>query len=138
MVSDQDYLEANQRAAADHGPRATSARYDRRIGRILVELDTGYAIAFSPRQAQGLEDAKPSCLDEIEVSPSGLGLHFPKLDADLYVPSILQGIFGSKNWMAATMGAKGGAKKSTAKTSAARENGKKGGRPRAHTGVTSP
>ena len=136
MVSNQDFIEANQRATADHGPRATSARYDRRIGRILVELDTGYAIAFSPRLAQGLEDAKPTHLDEIEVSPSGLGLYFPKLDADLYVPSILQGIFGSKNWIAATMGAKGGSQKSTAKTSAARENGKKGGRPRVHSGAT--
>jgi hypothetical protein len=130
MISDQEYLEANQRAANRPGPLATSARYDRRIGRVLVELDTGYAIAFAPHLAQGLENAKPAQLDEIEVSPSGLGLYFPKLDADLYMPSILQGIFGSKNWTAARMGAEGGAKKSAAKAAAAKENGKKGGRPR--------
>jgi hypothetical protein len=30
-----------------------------------------------------LEAAKPADLDVIEISPSGLGLHFSKLDADL-------------------------------------------------------
>jgi hypothetical protein len=26
-------------------------------------------------------------------------LHWPKLDADLYAPALLQGIFGSRKWM---------------------------------------
>ncbi|WP_219729955.1 hypothetical protein [Sodalinema gerasimenkoae] len=39
----------------------------------------------------------------------------------------MQGIFGSRNWMA-ELGRKGGQKTSTAKRQAARENGKKGGR----------
>jgi hypothetical protein len=29
-------------------------------------------------------------LDEIEITPSGFGIHFPKLDADLYVPGLLR------------------------------------------------
>jgi len=39
---------------------------------------------------------------------TGLGLHWPKLDADVYVPALLQGVFGSKQWMAAQLGAVGG------------------------------
>jgi hypothetical protein len=35
----------------------------------------------------------------IEISPSGLGLNFPALDADLYVPALLQGLLGSQAWM---------------------------------------
>jgi len=64
--------------------------------------------AFPTRLAEGLADASPGDLAEIEVSPAGLGLHWPKLDADVYVPALLQGVFGSKRWMAAELGAAGG------------------------------
>jgi hypothetical protein len=26
------------------------------------------------------------------------GLHWPKLDADLYIPALMQGVFGSRRW----------------------------------------
>jgi hypothetical protein len=113
-----------------HEPAALAARYDRRRDRVVIELSTGYEVAFSPRRAQGLERAKPSDLEPIEISPSGFGLHFPKLDADLWLPALLEGVFGSRRWMAARLGARGGKAKSKAKARAARANGKRGGRPR--------
>jgi hypothetical protein len=67
-------------------PFAVTARYDRRIGWVMVRLSTGVEIAFSPHDVQGLERAKSGDLQEIEVSPSGYGLHFPRLDADPYLP----------------------------------------------------
>jgi hypothetical protein len=36
-------------------PTATAARYDRRIGRLVIDLSTGVSIAFKPHDAQGLE-----------------------------------------------------------------------------------
>jgi hypothetical protein len=48
--------------------------------------------------------AKPADLDVIEISPSGLGIHFPKLVADLYLPALLEGFFGSRHWTAAKAG----------------------------------
>lgn len=36
----------------------------------------------------------------MEVTPSGDGLHFLKLDADFSVPAILAGVFGTEAWMA--------------------------------------
>ncbi len=39
----------------------------------------------------------PVNLTEIVISPAGLRLHRPKLDADLYVPALLHGVFGSKH-----------------------------------------
>ena len=127
----QDVQQAEQRMAAlrENG-FAVSARYDRRTGRIVVNLNTGVQVAFPPRLAEGLADATPADLAEIEISPAGLGLHWPKLDADVYVPALLQGVFGSKSWMAAQLGAAGGQARSRAKAAAARENGRKGGRPR--------
>jgi hypothetical protein len=112
------------------GPHAASARYDAVRDRVVVELSTGIEISFSPKQAQGLESARPDDLAEIEVTPSRLGLHFPKPDADIYIPARLEGILGSAKWMAGQMGRIGGAARSAAKSAAARENGKRGGRPR--------
>ena len=98
--------------------------------RVVIELSSGLSIAFKPQLAQGLEHATPDQLRTIDISPSGLGLHFPALDADLYLPGLLQGFLGSRRWMAAQLGRAGGRAKSAAKTAAARANGKLGGRPK--------
>jgi len=82
-------------------PRAVAARYDRRVARIMVTLSNGLELAFPPHLAEGLAGAKPADLAIIEITPAGLGLHWPQLDADLYLPSLLEGIFGSPGWMAA-------------------------------------
>src|SRR5215470_523901 len=80
-------------------PAAVAARYDPDRNLVILELSTGDKIGFPPKRAQGLEIAEPSDLDVIEISPSGFGLHFPKLDVDLWLPALLQGVFGSKKWM---------------------------------------
>jgi hypothetical protein len=113
-----------------HASHAVSARYDRRSSRIIVALNTGVQIAFPANLAEGLAGAAAADLSQIEISPTGLGLHWPRLDADLYVPSLLQGMLGSKSWMARQLGSAGGRARSKAKTAASRENGRKGGRPR--------
>ena len=81
-------------------PQAVAAIYDRRIGRIVIRLNTGLELAFPPSLAEGLEHARASDLVAIEISPTGLGLHFPCLDADIYVPALLDGVFGSEGWTA--------------------------------------
>jgi uncharacterized protein DUF2442 len=111
-------------------PHAVSARYDRASGRVVVELSSKLTLSFSPQDAQGLEDAKPTQFEEIELSPSGFGVHFPKLDADLYIPGLLRGLMGSRKWIAARLGQAGGQSRSRAKKAATRANGLKGGRPR--------
>ena len=132
MVSRKEIVAANKRAAARRSktPTAPAARYDRRIGRLVIDLSTGLSIAFKPHDAQGLETAKPEQLTKIEISPSGLGLHFPAIDADIYLPGLLEGFLGSRSWMAAQLGKAGGSATSRAKTAAVRANGKLGGRPR--------
>jgi hypothetical protein len=110
--------------------RAVAAYFDRTSGRIVIDLSSRLTISFSPKDAQGLEHAKPANLETIEVTPSGFGIHFPKIDADLHVPALLEGFLGSKKWMAARLGRAGGQSTSKAKRAASRENGKLGGRPR--------
>ena len=107
-----------------------SARYDRRSGRVALQMHSDIEVTFPTAQVEGLAGAAHADLEEIEISPTGLGLHWPKLDADLYVPALLRGVFGSRNWMAAQLGAAGGRARTPAKKAAARANGRKGGRPR--------
>lgn len=57
-------------------------------------------------------------------------MHVPAIDADIYIPALVEGFLGSKRWMAAQNGKLGGQAASAAKGAAARENGKLGGRPR--------
>jgi hypothetical protein len=132
MVSRNSIELANKRGEQlrTEFPHAVSARYDRASGKVVVELSSKLTLSFSPEDAQGLENAKPGQLEEIELSPSGFGVHFPKLDADLYIPGLLEGLMGSKRWMAARLGQAGGQSRSRAKKAASRANGLKGGRPR--------
>jgi hypothetical protein len=53
----------------------------------------------------------------------------PKLDADLYLPALLEGLLGSKAWAASRMGQAGGKARTPAKQAAARANGRRGGQP---------
>ncbi|MCU4160676.1 DUF2442 domain-containing protein [Acidiphilium sp. AL] len=127
-ITDRDRVVAE--AEMKDQPRAVRARFDRRVSRVVIGLDNGLELTFPPRLAQGLEQATPEELGNIEISPAGDGLHWPAIDADLYVPALLQGMLGSRSWMARQLGGTGGRSRSHAKGAAARENGRKGGRPR--------
>jgi len=114
------------RIAAETEPRAAAARYDAKSGRVIIDLTNGATFAFPTRLAEGLADAEPGELAEIEVEAYGFGLHWPKLDVDYTVPGLVAGVFGTARWMAA----RAGRATSAAKAAAARVNGAKGGRPR--------
>jgi hypothetical protein len=133
MASRDNFALADRRAKQLRSdvPTAVSARYDRRSDRVVISLDSGLEVAFSPHDAQGLKNATFSQLRTIKISPSGFGIYFPELDADIYLPGLLKGFLGSRKWMAARLGTAGGKSRSAAKTAAARRNGKLGGRPAA-------
>jgi hypothetical protein len=131
-----DLTDAQIDAALDRGaavrlaePRAATARYDRALGRVVIELTNGCTFAFPPRLAQGLENASEDHLAEVEILGAGHGLHWETLDVDLAVPGLLAGLVGTKAYMARHAGQA----RSPAKAAAARRNGIKGGRPRKST-----
>lgn len=130
-ISEREFAQAErrmeERRAAGY---VVAARYDGPSARLVVELSNGVELAVPAKNIERLARAEEAELAEIEISPAGLGLHWPKLDADVYVPALLQGVFGSKHWMAALLGAAGGKAASAQKAAAARENGRKGGRPK--------
>ncbi len=122
-----NHVDARAKARLASNSTAVTARYDRRVGRVVVGLSSGLEVAFKPHDAQGLQDARPAQLADIGISPSGLGLHFPQLAADLYLPALLQGFLGSRQWMAQAMGKAGGLAATQQKAAAARANGRPGG-----------
>lgn len=131
-ISDKEFAAAKARGRAmlKSVPHAVAAWYDSTRDRVVIELSNRIELAFAPRDAQGLDKATPEDLARIEIDPPGFGIHFPTLDADLYVPGLLEGLLGSKAWMASRMGQAGGKARTPAKQAAARANGRRGGRPR--------
>ena len=121
---------ARGRRSALIEPSAARARYDRRTGRVVVDLTNGCSFVFPARSLQGLAHADQSALANIEILGAGHGLRWPSLDIDFTVPGLLMGVFGTRAWMASELARRAGRTRSPAKAAAARRNGRKGGRPR--------
>ena len=98
---DLQIAQARQTAAlaAITEPRAVSARHDTDTELIVINLKSGAVYSFPSAIAQGLTNAENSLLAEVEVTPSGDGLHWEVLDVDFTVKGLLAGIFGTKAWM---------------------------------------
>lgn len=128
---DAEIAEAEARAITlvEAGPCAEAVRYNSERQLIEIQLKNGAIFAFPPHLAQGLGNASPEQLEDVWLGADGLSIHWDSLDADFSIPGLVQGIFGTKAWMA-ELGRKGGQKSSVAKQQAARANGKKGGRPK--------
>jgi hypothetical protein len=135
MAPPDEFDRANARAAEQLAttPTVVAVRYDPDTDRVVISLSNGLEVSFPAHAVEGLETATPADLSHIEIDPPGFGLHFPTLDADVYVPALLQGILGSERWMAARLGARGGKARTAAKAASSRKNGKLGGRPRTST-----
>jgi hypothetical protein len=122
--------EARGRAVLETEMRAQSAHYDRDSGRMIVDLVNGCSYAFPAHLVQDLQEAGADDLAHVQVEGLGLDLYWPALDVDLFVPSLVAGIFGTREWMTKELARRAGQVKSVAKTAAVRANGAKGGRPR--------
>ena len=96
----------------------------------MVELANGCTYAFPAGLVQDLQGAGDDELADVQVDGAGFNLHWPALDADLYVPALVSGVFGTRAWMTRELARRAGQASSPAKAAAARTNGAKGGRPR--------
>jgi hypothetical protein len=96
---------------------------------LQLEMTNGVIVRFPIELVPGLSKASPRELRAVEVAGRGGGLHWPHLDFDLSVPSLVSSAFEGHRWMS-KLGRLGGRRSSEAKAAAARKNGRKGGRPR--------
>jgi hypothetical protein len=112
-------------------PRVTEVEYRPGPGLdlLILKLRDGRRHLIPREDLQGLQSATREQIARVEILGKGTGLHWPALNLDYYVPSLLRRVYGTKSWMA-EIGRSGGSVKSAAKKRAARVNGLKGGRPK--------
>lgn len=101
MVTDDTENEAVRRGEQfmRENPRVVEARYDCTRNRMVVLLSSEVELVFDPRHYQGLETATTEELVAVEILGVGYGLHWPLINADIYIPGLLKGLTGSKSYM---------------------------------------
>lgn len=112
----------------DSEPVARKVEHIPELNLLIVRLSNGRRLVLPLEDVQGLVNATHEQIQKYELLGHGTGISFPQLDVDLYVPALIEGVYGNRRWMA-RLGEKGGKAKSDAKRRAARANGVKGGRP---------
>jgi len=138
VTTDAEIDAAIANTAAHPLRHVVSAAYDVATDAIAIQFAEGVQVLIPRKLLQGLQDATPSQLKRIEIERPGTGLVWPALGVAHYVPGLIAGLFGTRQWMA-EIGRRGGARRTDAKAVAARANGAKGGRPRKRaSGVAAP
>lgn len=133
LSSDDDIRRAIAESSSLEDERhVVASRLEGRQGerRLLIEMSDGSVHSILTSRIEGLANATDRAASVVEISEDGLGLRWPIIDLDLFVPALIQGVSGTKSWMS-SLGRAGGRVTSEAKRRAARLNGLKGGRPRA-------
>jgi hypothetical protein len=83
----------------ENTPQAKRAWFEASLRHICVEIQNGTVMGFPYKLLQGLGLATTEQLTEVEVTPSGYGLHWESLDVHLAVPHLVAGIYGTQKWM---------------------------------------
>ena len=117
--------EAYSRPPRKDGPLVVQASYDAGHRRVVLEMNNGCVFGFPIGMVPGTGNATPEQLSRIEIH-DGEAIVWEELNTDTDVRGILLRAFDVKAWAAKYLGSA----TSPAKAEAARENGKKGGRPR--------
>jgi hypothetical protein len=113
-------------------PRAERVAYDARKKQIILALRRGAIVALPVERIRWLKDATSRQLHNLRRDQFGTGIVLEELDIHISIQGVLRDLVGLTG-SASFMGAAGGKAKSPAKASAARANGKRGGRPRKKT-----
>jgi hypothetical protein len=129
ITTDAEIEAALKRAKLhDSDPRAHTIEHIPALKLLIVGLSNGRRLVLPIEDVQGLGNATHEQIQNYELLGRGTGISFPELDVDLYVPALIEGVYGNRRWMA-QLGKKGGSAKTEAKRLAAKANGAKGGRP---------
>ena len=71
-------------------PRATGVRYDPERVRLVIELVSGAVLDIPLPMTERLSNAAERERSTMELTPFGLGVHWPLVDEDLYVPRLVE------------------------------------------------
>ena len=143
-------LRQHEKIQVAYKPMGQSVHYDELKNLVVIELNNGLIVSFSPDLGQETILLNPKELSKVCLTATGDAIRWSEKGIGMEIGDILRGCFGSKKWMnrlvqeqrissnqypndkevRTAWGKIGGSIRSLAKIRAARENGKKGGRPR--------
>lgn len=72
------------------------ARYDRRSETVILMFGSGASMTIPRGVIPGLECEPVSALETLVLSPAGDVLRWPLLDADVYLPGLVERAFGNQ------------------------------------------
>src|SRR6266849_4200953 len=87
---------------AQHPSAVLEARYEPDGDLLDLKFGGGGSMAIPRRAVPGLERATPATIESVVVSPAGDALSWPALDVGIYVPGLVERVFGSRLFAAAT------------------------------------
>lgn len=71
-------------------PRAKNVRYDPERVRLIIELVSGALLDIPLPNTVRLSNASERERGTMRLTPFGLGIHWPLIDEDLYVPRLVE------------------------------------------------
>jgi Protein of unknown function (DUF2442) len=72
--------------------RAVAARYLPERDRVEIDLASGWSVQVPRTFSVRLAQASAQECERIELVDSGLGLHWPAIDEDWYVPAVIEAL----------------------------------------------
>lgn len=83
-------------ARAQDPSAPVDVRYDRTSEAVVLTFQSGASMTIPRRVIPGLEREPASALGTVVLSPAGDALLWPLLQADVYVPGLVERAFGSR------------------------------------------
>lgn len=122
VTSDAEIDAALKRSAVlENEPLAVTVEHNEALNLLIVGLSNGRRLVLPVEDVQGLEETTHQQMQHYELPGRGTGISFPYLDIHLYVPALIEGVYGNRRWMA-DLERKGGRATSSAKRLASRSN----------------
>ncbi len=130
QITKREWEEATRRGEeqAKKPTALIAAELNEETKSIRLRFRAGIELAIPIKAIDEIAKAPMTALRDVKASPMGDGLVFSTFGEAIYVPGLLRDLFGDA--FAGALGKIGGRARSAAKTTAARQNGRKGGRPR--------
>jgi hypothetical protein len=100
MVTQKEHDLATKRTQEiqDSGRYIVAAHFDAVSQIMHVTFQSGFTISFPKERCQVTANALDEQLSEIEISPAGWSVDFPRVDDGLTAEGLLAGRFGSAEW----------------------------------------
>ena len=108
---------ARGKARVKHPSAVVGARYDAAADLVELRFSGGGSMSIPRSVFPGLKRASASKLAPVVVSAAGDALSWPSLDVDVYIPGLIECVFGARLF-AASRGHRGGRRGSKAKAAA--------------------